>query len=75
MDDEMYKAMGHHIQLVDTNGKKWIGYASGFTPDYDNEEDDEPGYNSLDLDVTKSDGHVLYYVFRESQIESIELLD
>jgi hypothetical protein len=75
MADEMFKAFGHQIRLIDENGKLWTGYVSGFVPDYDNEEDDEPGYNELDLDVTKPDGHIVHYAFRESEIKSIEIID
>lgn len=75
MADEMFKAFGHQIQLTDDEGKVWKGRAVGFVPDYDNEEDDEPGYNELDLDVTEPDGSITHYAFRESEIKSIEIID
>lgn len=75
MVDEMRGAFRHQIQLTDDEGKVWKGRAVGFVPDYDNEEDDEPGYNELDLDVTKPDGHIVHYAFRESEIKSIEIID
>lgn len=70
MADEMFKAFGHKIRLTDIDGKVWEGRVSDFSKAIDNEQDDEPPYNSIIVE-TKPYGTE----FRESEIKSIEIID
>ena len=69
----MESAVGHNARMVDRYGKLWDGYVSGFNTDLDNEEDDVPGYFSIDLDV-EINGKVTHYEIREDEIKSIEVI-
>ncbi|MDY6084663.1 MAG: hypothetical protein SPI25_05375 [Dialister sp.] len=60
--------------MIDSDDKVWEGFVSGFTTDLDNEEDDAPGYFSMDLKV-KEGGKNIYYEMAEDEIKSIEVLD
>ena len=75
MAEKMMSVVGHKVRMVDRDGVEWNGRVVGFTPYYDNEEDDEAGYNSLDLNVTNSNGEIARYEMRESEISSIEVID
>lgn len=41
MAEKMMSAVGHKVRMVDRDGVEWNGRVVGFTPYYDNEEDDE----------------------------------
>lgn len=71
---QMEKAVGHTVRMIDGDDKVWEGFVSGFTTDLDNEEDDAPGYFSMDLKV-KEGGKNIYYEMAEDEIKSIEVLD
>ncbi len=70
MVDKMYQSFGHNIRLTDIDGKVWEGRVSDFSKAIDNEQDDEPPYNSIIVE-TKPYGTE----FRESEIKSIEIID
>lgn len=72
--EQMEKAVGHAVRIVDIDGKLWEGLVSGFTTDLDNEEDDAPGYFSIDIDIEKGSKTVCYEI-RENEIKSIEVME
>lgn len=68
--EQMEKSFGHYIRLVDIDDKVWEGVVSDFSKAIDNDQDDEPPYNSIIVE-TKPYGTE----FHENEIKSIEVIE
>lgn len=62
---ELLKYNNKSVEIIDTDGKKWIGRAL-----YQNKEDYEEDCDALGLKTVKG-----WFVLFENEIESIEVID
>ena len=66
-EGEIYKYLGNHVKLIDTDGKIWYGYLSGM----EGSNDSENGKYCVGL---KEDGGYSRIIeFEEDEIKSIEI--